>query len=356
MEPGSGLIGVGNPTLRIAGVLNTAITVSDYCLIHGLTIDADKASKPYHYAYTFGVNGDRNTFSNLTIAQPLSEAFRIYGDYNTLRGLEIYEGDRSAIFLRGGTGNVLEDILFRDMKHFGVHAAEGANRGILHNLRCYSNGLELSALLEDTWGFRVSACHAEGTKDNGLSIGGWGHVVEGNQTRKNFHNGICLFGRDITCTGNRTESNNQRRLTEAWPTFAGLAITPAFGSLGLRNTVVGNWSGDQQGMPTQWAGILAKRNSHVAWAPDAAVNGANPYRHHGGRVYKATGIGTSGTEAPTHTSGVAFDGALSWAYVAGNGTHLDAADNMVLGNVAYRNTVHPFKNDSPRAQAVGGQL
>lgn len=359
--PGAGLVGKHRPVLRIASTRpSTALKLSESCRLQDLVIDADKASKLYHYAYVVDMDGPGSISEGVEIINPLSEAYRVFGDRNRILKGSIKNGDRSAIFLKRGTGVVIDDMEFDGMAHFGVHVDEGANRGSLTNLRTSQSGLELIAVLEDTWGFRIENNHAEGCGDNGISVGGWGHTVVGNHTLRNDHNGICLFGSHNTCSGNIVEGNNQRRLRETWPTFAGISVSPGFGSLGRSNSIAGNWSGDLQDAPTQWGAVLLQRNTHLPWASGQVIPGYNPYRHAGNRVYKAVFPGNSttcGGVAPSHTSGSWTDNAgLVWDYVAGDGSHLHASGNMVSGNIAFRNTTRTFHNDSPQAQAPGGQV
>jgi parallel beta-helix repeat protein len=342
LSPGARLIGAYGARLRIAGdVRGDAITMQDGSRIEGLTLDADKATKPYHYAYAIRIDGSGCALRDVEILNPKSEAIRIFGSYARLQALRIVNGDRSGIFLRGDRGTSIDDVLFENMAHFGVHAINGSRQGSLTRLRTYGQGLELVALLEDTHGFRVAHCHAEGTGDNGLSIGGYGHVVEGNQALNNAHAGITLFGRDNVCTGNRCQGNNRVRLTGPAAAFPGILLVTAFGSISWRNTVVGNWCGDYASPPLQWGCVAARKNAHVLWAPGATILGSNPYRSHGARCYKAVSDVwpvTCGATGPVHGGGDWVDSAgVLWRYTAGNGAPLDSKQNVVVGNVAHNN-------------------
>lgn len=358
MPSGSTIVGAHRPSLRMGSLqagTSAHIVMMDSCLLDGVMIDFDRDEKPYHYHYGIDVLGQDNEIANLQLSDSLSEMIRVFGRANSFKHLSLVDCNRSGIFVRGDASfNDFSDIEFEGMGHFGVHASDQSNRNTFSRLRCEQSGLELIALLEETWGCKVENCHAEGTGDNGLSIGGWGHTVVGNFAYKNAHNGIQLFGRDNVCTGNRAEANNQRVLTESWPTFAGISMTPAFGSHSRRNVVSGNWTGDLQAAPTQSYGIHCRKNAHIKWKPSEAIYGSNAYRWHesvgGLSVYKAvdfSGGALSGTTPPTHTSGIVSDGSVSWKHIFTEQS-LDSAENFSTGNIAVGNVIMGFRKDCPQ--------
>ncbi|HAV5308003.1 TPA: hypothetical protein JI040_00490 [Acinetobacter baumannii] len=67
-----------------------------------------------------------------------------------------------------------------------------------------------------------------------------------------------------------------------------------------------------------WHCTIAGYPCSIAWAANTAYTvqaGSSGYVHANGKVYKCSVAGTSGSTAPSHTSGTATDGAVTWTYI-----------------------------------------
>lgn len=64
----------------------------------------------------------------------------------------------------------------------------------------------------------------------------------------------------------------------------------------------------------KWVCTTSGYYNTTAWATSTAY-AVNSYINANGKVYKATVAGTSGTTAPSHSSGTATDGTVTWEYV-----------------------------------------
>lgn len=64
----------------------------------------------------------------------------------------------------------------------------------------------------------------------------------------------------------------------------------------------------------------------------STVFGANSYSAYNGNIYKTTSGGTTGSTAPTHTTGSASDGAVTWVYQTTYTTFLADTDEPILDN------------------------
>ncbi|MFD9628790.1 right-handed parallel beta-helix repeat-containing protein [Peribacillus muralis] len=63
-----------------------------------------------------------------------------------------------------------------------------------------------------------------------------------------------------------------------------------------------------------WICVKAGYANTNAWTANKAYN-INTFVHSNNKVYKAIVVGTSGTAAPSHTTGKAIDGGVTWEYV-----------------------------------------
>lgn len=121
----------------------------------------------------------------------------------------------------------------------------------------------------------------------------------------NLPNGPLIIDR-ATCpalsTTGSAEPNAASSLTQGVPYTTGLAFKY------LRPV-----SGGREGVVCTTAGYLAQ-----AWAATTAYT-VGTIRKAGGRVYTCTAAGTSGAVAPSHTSGSATDGSVTWSYLGVEG-------------------------------------
>ncbi len=235
----------------------------------------------------------------------------------------------SAIGLTGSgvSRNLIRDNLVTDAVGFGVVLGDFANTNEISQNRTYSNGIELVGIKESCSRNLIANNYAQGCGDNGISISGFDNVCVGNICYFNDNAGIWIWGSGNVVTGNHCRDNNQ--IAAQW---AGIGISANFGGTGQYNVVTGNVCEDTQAVQTQFNSIRIGGNGYTAWGSGAAVTQSS-YRYNGLNLYIATNSGTTGVTAPTHTSGVVSDGAVSWRYVRSFATTVNSVFNQVFGNV-----------------------
>jgi hypothetical protein len=77
---------------------------------------------------------------------------------------------------------------------------------------------------------------------------------------------------------------------------------------------------------------VAERFARPATWETATLYAANAYTFYNGNYYQTTGGGTSGGTPPTHTSGSASDGGVTWTYYSGGYAEFRADSDVSLFN------------------------
>jgi parallel beta-helix repeat protein len=246
-----------------------------------------------------------------------------------------------------------------NLANFGIYVDQGTSYCTFEDCRALNDGtgnvsLEMLGMTYSCHDNKVVNNRAEGTGDNGISITGYNNTVIGNHARKCKHSGIFIYGRRNTVVGNHCENNNQRYVTDqgAGSVFCGITVQPSWGGLGEQNTVVGNVCIDTQASPTQTAGIRIGAAAYAAWTATSAVDLEAAYRFHGVNLYKATTAGTTGSVAPTHTSGDVAGGTVTWRYIGTAETNMHAKRNTVVGNICSGNRTGDIWHDANQANTI----
>lgn len=252
---------------------------------------------------------------------------------NAVRGNKFVRPRGSGIGLSGYSvsRNDVHHNEFEDCQGFGVHVLGGANRNLIAFNKTERNGIELIGVTSDCYLNRVLDNHAEGAGDNGISISGYQNTVTGNTCVKNTKAGIWVWGSFNTVVGNVCLSNNQ----ENGNVWSGIGVSANYGGCGQFNTITGNICDDDQLAPTQHNGVRMAGSAYTPWASGAAVSHTD-YRVNGLNIYVCLGSGTTGATPPTHTSGSASDGGVSWRFVRSFIDEANAVFNNVISNVVPR--------------------
>jgi len=239
---------------------------------------------------------------------------------NDIRWNEFIEAGDSGLALSGVNckDNEIVRNRFTDCTNFGMWVNSGANNLNIERNRTESNGLELIGITRQCYDITVTRNHAAGTGDNGISITGYRCTAVANVCELNDNHGMGIYGERNTAIGNICRNNGQRNLTTPGGAFAGITCTPAFGGLGRKNILRNNICDDDQSVPTQHYGVKLEVNAHVLWATGQTIGEANRLRYFGLNIYFAQNLGVTGATAPTHTSGTASDGTITWLWVCSN--------------------------------------
>jgi parallel beta-helix repeat protein len=323
----------GRPTLKIQGSDQTRIfffTNASDCEISDLNIDGDKAGKSGSGGIITASGSTRLRFLRLSITNPIGQISLTSCSFCVMQDLEVFNSGGEAIRLTGCNDCLIDTAYVQNSVSFGVFLLGGSYRNIIHRAKCTVSGLELVGIKYDSYQNHVSECHAQGTGDNGISITGSNNTVVGNTCIGNYHAGIWLYGYGNTCTGNTCKNNGQRFLVDG-SHFAGIQVDSEFGGVAHYNAVSGNYCSDDQTTPTQYAGIWLRGITLGIWTAGKTV-AVGAYLYFGTNVYQATTAGVTGATAPTHTSGIVSDGAVSWQFISAADTTLAARNNYVVGN------------------------
>jgi parallel beta-helix repeat protein len=353
MPAGADLAGRGRPTFKFTGAFSGAgfAAAGDGVLIRDIILDADKGSKGFHNSWAIELGHSGALIDNVSIRESKTRGVYITGYKNRVVGGSVTTTTGPAIQIWGGWGNTLSDIDLSGNNGFGVHLDAGAHDNKLDGLQCYGNRLELVGLTFSCYRNRISSCHAEGTEDNGFSLTGYENVLMGCVALRCKHSGIYLYGSRNTISNNLSRDNGQRFLLDG-SRWAGMMVVPGWGGLASDNTVVGNNFIDTQATATQAYGIRVGTHAYYVWGPNL-VKAVNSYVVYGNNVYKSlTAAGTTGTTPPTHTSGAASDGGVTWTWITGTTTNLHAAGNILQGNVVKGNWAANTSVFSPNIQRV----
>ena len=236
---------------------------------------------------------------------------------------------------------------------FVIWVSFGANRNLLKgNYTEGGNPAELIGITRHCWGNRVIGNSAQDTLDNGISVTGYRNTVIGNVCQLNANHGIGVYGERNTIIGNICRNNGHANLSAPPLPYAGITCTPAFGGLARKNIIKGNVCDDDQPLKTQHYGVKVTTNSHIPWQPGAPVDAGRAYCFNGLVLYFSNQVGTTGTIPPTHTSGTASDGGVSWTFVEEYPANLDGWDNEIDDNQCNGNLVGPWIVQTANAQRI----
>jgi parallel beta-helix repeat protein len=239
----------------------------------------------------------------------------------------------SAVGLTGSSvvRNSVEDCEMSGGGGFGVRLGEGATRNKVLRNSAFDNLLEGVALAFGCNHNLVSSNHCEGAGDNGISISANYNVVTGNSCLYNDKAGIGVWGSWNTVTGNICVGNNQTNTTY----WSGVWIDNGYGNTGQNNIVGMNICDDDQAVPTQYHSVKVEPNAYADWAATTAY-AAGAYVRAALNVYRVTVGGTSGSAMPTHTTGTAVDGGVTWEFMSAHRTAATPRVNMVVFNMPGR--------------------
>lgn len=352
LPAGADLAGRGRPTFKFVGPMSGGLfaTAGDGVMVRDIIIDGDKTSKGFGTVWGLGLGHAGAVVENVRVRECKTRGMYITGNGNRIHGGSVTGTSGPATQVIGGWGNILSDIDLSGNAGFGCHLDGGAHDNKLNGLQCFGNGLELLGATYSTYRNRISDCHAEATGDNGFSLTGFENTLMGCVALRCKHSGIYLYGSRNTVSNNMSKDNGQRFLIDG-SKWAGMMVVPGWGGLGSDNVVTGNEFIDTQSIATQAYGIRVGRHAYTLWAASRSTN-AGAYVASGANVYKATTAGTTGATPPTHTSGTASDGGVSWAWITGTTTNLDAANNILAANVVRGNWSADVSVTSPNLQRV----
>jgi hypothetical protein len=252
-------------------------------------------------------------------------------------------GTGTAISVQNGANhNTIRDNEFQNNAGFGVWVTLGANANLIDGNWTDSNGIELIGITYTGYDNTVTNNRAQGTGDNCFSISGYNNRVIGNTGYHCAFTGLYLYGNNNTATGNTLIGNGQVHN----PSFTyynsgnanlygGITIGGAFGGAGQNNVVTGNFVDDDQASPTQAYGIKIIVG-YSSWASGTAYT-AGTQVYSSGNIYQATNAATSGSTAPTCSSGTCSDGNVTWSFIAATPLSTrEPAGNAISGNRVWR--------------------
>jgi hypothetical protein len=280
-----------------------------------------------------------------------------------------------------------------EVEGFGIRIGEGSHRNLVHGNHVERQGIEGIGTYWNTYLNRITDNHCEECGDNGISISGYQSTVHGNTCIDNERAGIGIWGSFNTVTGNICLRNGTE---QEWPLWRnGLVIAPGgrvgysgriyssvnggttatgsepvhtsgtvtgadgvdwtwvasisywsgvwvacgYGGTGQYNTIGNNILDDDGATAderTQYFGVrIQTGNGYTAWDVGQTIS-AGTYRVSGLHIYVATTSGTTGATAPTHTSGDASDGGVTWNYRASFISSAFPRGNVVFGNTSLR--------------------
>ena len=233
--------------------------------------------------------------------------------------------------------------------------------GVLHTKirgnRCDNSEFELIGIRYDCHFGEVTGNTAYSTGDNGISVTGTGFTVADNVCHGNDHAGIGVYGSRNTVHDNICFDNGKG----AGSQHPGILLAANFGGLAADNVVTGNQIYRRDGAANeQYYGIRFSNTSYTAWSTGATIT-VGLFRTNGNRLYVSTTAGTTGVTDPTHTSGTASDGGVTWEYVgtftnqnarpAGNRIGKNKIRNHSGGNIVrFGSAVNHFDDEAQYVQ------
>jgi hypothetical protein len=247
---------------------------------------------------------------------------------NLIRENEITGSLGNAIALVGvASRNRVEGNYIKDCQGNGILLQDDARRNTLSRNRTDSNTGALIAIDTGCNHNIVEANHAEGCGVSGIIVIGAFNAVTGNHCLRNVNNGIRVSGSSNAVTGNVCIAN-----AALGGQHMGIRVVPADGGCGQNNLIVGNVCDDNTTAgPTQYEAIAVEEGAYDAWAAGVAVT-TGEYRVNGLRLFRAATTGTTGATAPTHGSGEASDGGVTWQRIETFEQVANVYGNVVMAN------------------------
>lgn len=235
-----------------------------------------------------------------------------------------------AIEITSSYDNTVDTVYLNNQSGFGTVLDGTSHWNTLHNINCDHSGIECVGMTQATYVNSLTDSFTNYTGDNCFSITGSGNTISNNRGQYCQGNGLNLYGSKNRVTNFYSLDNNQGHAgNPAW--LAGICICNGFGGTAQDNVVVGTTIIDDQATPTTQYGIATSANLYLPWAASTAVS-AGSYRYNGLILYLTSGGGTTGTTAPTCTSGSCSDGSVTWSYVTNfNGSVQPDYNNIVVG-------------------------
>lgn len=222
-----------------------------------------------------------------------------------------YGGAGHIYLLTDVTDTLIEGNFFEDSFGGCIWLSGRVLRTRIVNNECAQSTYELIGIRYDCELGEIIGNVARRAGDNGISVTGSGFTVAGNVCVENDHAGITVYGSHNTVTGNICRDNGKAGLSQ----YGGLQLMAAWGAVCANNTITGNIVERKNGLASeQYYGIRFFTKSYTDWATSQTI-AVGDYRVVGPRLYVATTAGTTGATAPTHTTGTASDGAVTWSYL-----------------------------------------
>lgn len=263
------------------------------------------------------------------IGGPLRRAAVILDDSNYCQITgpgEVLDIASTGVILKGTSchDNVVTGLRFKGTTP-GLHILlqDGAYRNVIALNRCDDGGAELVGVEVECHDNIIANNYAYGCEDAGYSITGYNNLVIGNTAEFCQLNGFAVFGRNNLIVGNTAYRNG-------WggSGYAGFSILSNFGGIASNNFISGNFADDDSASPTQDYLAKVSGDSYAEWATSQSIT-SGIYRSYLDNLYIATTAGTTGATPPTHTSGTASDGAVTWQWVNSQTGGMQPRDNFV---------------------------
>lgn len=218
----------------------------------------------------------------------------------------------SGIELEGCSDFHIERVDLTGNGGFGLFAWKATNSGTFQYNYCENSTLELFGCQFDTYNITIWGNEATQTGDNGISVNGWRHIVGANKCWENDYYGIAIYGSGCVVMPNECWNNGQAGGVGDW---SGLVVNPSWGGFGRDNVILGQHCYDTQAVKTQKYPIRLLGEQYTTyWTASEAGITTNTLRRYGDNVYRARSTGTTGATPPTHVSGEASDGTITWVY------------------------------------------
>lgn len=300
--------------------------------VRDMTLDGNKAVATSDFS-VFVYGATNCLFSNvefLNLAGTNSGCLLIGGGSkgNVVEGCRFLDAEATAIGITEPTTafNTVRNCEIQRSGAFGIRLGESTHKNKVEGCWTDENGIELIGIANSAYENQILGNRAQGCGDNGISVSGSRNTVAGNVCKLNYRAGIYMWGGYNTVTGNECINNNVEGINP-WP---GIGSSAAYGGTGQHNVVSGNIVDDDRAVPLQH-GIRVDGNGYTLWASGATI-AAGSYRYYGLNVYYTGTGGTAGVTAPTHTSGTASDGGVSWEYRSTFDTNVTYGYATVVGN------------------------
>lgn len=314
------MVGQGKPVLKATGSTGTLLSsTAGQFSIENMVLDGNSSAHNTDTNATCAFTSlSKIVFRNVDVINPTGGLHFTSCDTVLVDRCTVTGSKGHGVYFNGTHDSEVRGSNFQSLTFFGVILTNGCYRNLIQGNKTTANGIELVGITQDSYENRIVNNHAEGTGDNGISCTGYKNIIIGNICKGCQGNGIEVYGERNVVVGNHCLNNAQGNAgNSGWR--AGIAIQGAFGGVAQYNTITGNTCDDDQASPTQIYGIWIGASGYTAWAAGQTISGASVngpvYRYNGANLYKTTGNGTTGSTAPTHTTGTVSDGTVSWIFV-----------------------------------------